>query len=287
MIHLDRTCGHCGDSTTRRGSKRRSRDATPSRTAPGINREIGAATYQAVHVDGTRNVLTAAGRAGVRRLALVSFVRARPGTGSPYHDSKWEAEEIVRSSSLEWTVLKPGMMYGRGDHMLDHLSTALMTFPIYVGIGNRRVRPLAIDDAVRVLEASLADGRLPNKTVALLGPTELSFDEVARRVAHVMGKRHLFLRAPIAFHYLLARISEFVMTCRSSRGRRCGCWRRSSWRRRTRRTSYRRTSHHGSLSTTTRSGRGSRRGRSGSAARTCCGRDGIAPSSDSTAHARA
>ncbi|HYO60675.1 MAG TPA: NAD(P)H-binding protein [Actinomycetota bacterium] len=177
----------------------------------GINREIGPATYQAVHVDGTRNVVAAAERAGVARLALAGFVRARPGSGSPYHESKWIAEEIVRASRLEWTVLKPGMMYGRGDHMLDHLSKALLTFPLYVGVGDRRVRPLAIDDAVRVFEAALVDGRLPRKTVAVLGPTELTFDDVARRVAKVIGKRRLFVRAPIAFHYLLARISEAVM----------------------------------------------------------------------------
>lgn len=178
----------------------------------GINREIGSATYRSVHVDGTRAVVAAAERAGVRRLAIVSFFRARPGTGSPYHDTKWEAEEIVRASPLDWTVLKPGMMYGRGDHMLDHLSKALMTFPVYVGIGNRKVRPLAIDDAVRVLGAALVDGRLPRKTVALLGPTELSFDEAARLVAKAIGKRRLFLRAPIAFHYLLARVSEALMS---------------------------------------------------------------------------
>ncbi|HEX2295437.1 MAG TPA: NAD(P)H-binding protein [Actinomycetota bacterium] len=178
----------------------------------GINREIGDATYRAVHVEGTRNVVAAAERAGVRRLALVSFVRARPGSGSPYHESKWAAEEIVRSSDLDWTVLKPGMMYGRGDHMLDHLSKALMTFPVYVGIGDRRVRPLAVADVVRVLEAALVDGRLSRETIALLGPTELSFDEVARRVARVMGKRRLFLRAPIGFHYVLARVSEALMS---------------------------------------------------------------------------
>lgn len=74
----------------------------------GINREIGPATYQAVHVDGTRNVVQAAESAGVARLTIAGFVRARPGTGSGYHDSKWEAEEIVRRSSLDWTVLKPG-----------------------------------------------------------------------------------------------------------------------------------------------------------------------------------
>ena len=177
----------------------------------GINREIGAATYQAVHVEGTRNVVRAAEGAGVARLAVVSFLRARPASGSPYHDTKWESEEIVRSSTLDWTVLKPGMMYGRGDHMLDHLSKALLTFPIYIGVGNRRVRPLAIDDAIDVLEAAVVDGRLSRKTVPIVGPTELSFDDAARLVAEVIGKKRPFIRAPIAFHYLLARITEATM----------------------------------------------------------------------------
>jgi uncharacterized protein YbjT (DUF2867 family) len=178
----------------------------------GINREIGRATYQAVHVDGTRNVVLAAEQAGIQRLSLVSFVRARPDSGSAYHDSKWAAEEIVGASDLNWTVLKPGMMYGRGDHMLDHLSKALLTFPVYIGVGNRRVRPLAIDDAVRILEAVLLDDRLPRKTVPILGPTELSFDDIARRIAQVIGKKRLFIRAPIAFHYLLALLSETTMS---------------------------------------------------------------------------
>ena len=178
----------------------------------GINREIGRATYQTVHVEGTKNVVRAAELAGVQRLSIVSFVRARPHPRSPYHDSKWVAEEIVRASKLDWTVLKPGMMYGRGDHMLDHLSKALLTFPIYIGVGDRRVRPLAINDAVRILEAALVENHLSRKTVPILGPTELSFDDVARRVAQVIGKKRPFIRAPIAFHYLLALLSEATMT---------------------------------------------------------------------------
>src|SRR6266542_524616 len=82
--------------------------------------------------------------AGVRRLALLSFLRARPDCGSAYHESKRAAEELVRASRLEWTVLKPGMIFGRGDHMLDHLSHALHTFPVFVGLGQGRVRPLAV-----------------------------------------------------------------------------------------------------------------------------------------------
>jgi NADH dehydrogenase len=114
----------------------------------------------------------AAEQAGVRRLALLSFLRARPGCGSAYHESKWAAEELVRASNLEWTVLKPGMMFGRGDHMLDHLSHALHTFPVYIGVGRRQVRPLAVGDIVDVLCAALVQGRLPRRTVALTGPTD-------------------------------------------------------------------------------------------------------------------
>ncbi len=178
----------------------------------GVNREIGAQTYQAVHIDGTANVVRAAKKAGVKRLALVSFLRARPDCGSPYHESKWLAEEIVRGSGLEWTVIKPGVMFGRGDHMLDHLSRGLRTFPIYVGVGPRRIRPLAVEDVVKVLMAALVDGRLDRKTIPLTGPTEVGFDDAARLVANVVGVRRLFIRAPIAFHYALARVAEALMT---------------------------------------------------------------------------
>src|SRR6201988_1353925 len=52
----------------------------------GINRELGAQTYQRVHIEATRNVVEAARQAGVRRIALMSFLRARPSCGSPYHE---------------------------------------------------------------------------------------------------------------------------------------------------------------------------------------------------------
>jgi uncharacterized protein YbjT (DUF2867 family) len=149
----------------------------------GINREIGTQTYEAVHVHGTASVVSAAANAGVARLALVSFLRARPDCGSAYHESRWAAEELVRASNCTWTVLKPGMIFGRGDHMPDHLSHALSTFPVFLGTGHRRVRPLAVGDAVDILVAALVDGRLSRRTVGLAGPTQIDFDDAARLVA--------------------------------------------------------------------------------------------------------
>lgn len=178
----------------------------------GINREIGAQTYARVHVEGTANVIAAAEEAGVRRIAMLSFLRARPDCGLAYHESKWEAEELVRASGLEWTVIKAGMIYGLGYHFLDHLSHALHTFPIYVGIGARRVRPLCIDDLVRVLHGALVEGSLVRKTVPVLGPTEIGFDDAVAEIAAVVGRRPLRFRMPMAFHYMLAVVTEALMT---------------------------------------------------------------------------
>jgi uncharacterized protein YbjT (DUF2867 family) len=179
----------------------------------GINRQLGAQTYQAVHVQGTANVVGAAEQAGVRRLALLSFLRARPGCGSAYHESKWAAEQLVRASDLEWTVLKPGMIYGRGDHMLEHLSRALHTFPVFVRLGAGRVRPLAVGDVVRVLDAALVQGRLVRRTVALVGPTELALHDTVGLVAQVLGRHPPMLRLPTGrFLTLLAWLAERLMT---------------------------------------------------------------------------
>jgi NADH dehydrogenase len=180
----------------------------------GINREIGQQTYQRVHVDGTQHMINAARRAGVNKIILLSFLRARPGCGSAYHESKWAAEEIVRASGLDYTVIKAGMIYGLGDHMLDHLSHLLYTLPLFAPVGLREqpIRPVAVEDVVRIIQAALVEGRLSRQTVAVIGPEAMLFSEAVRRVARVIGKRVYILPMPVLFHYLLAWVSELIMT---------------------------------------------------------------------------
>lgn len=179
----------------------------------GINRELGEQTYARVHVDGTRNVVAAARRAGVEKIVFMSFLRARPECGSAYHESKWAAEEIVRESGLDYTIIKAGVVYGRGDHMLDHLSHAFHTFPIFalVGLKEQTVRPLAIEDLVHVMRAGLIDRRLKRQTVALLGPEEIYLREAVRRVAEVVGKQPLMFPLPLWCHRLMAHVFELTM----------------------------------------------------------------------------
>jgi NADH dehydrogenase len=179
----------------------------------GINREIGSQTYQRIHVEGTRHVVNAAKRAGVQKIVMLSFLRARPHSGSLYHDSKWMAEEIVRSSGLDYTVIKAGMVYGKGDHMLDHISHSLHTLPLFasVGIKEKPIRPLAIEDLLRVLRAALTEGRLSRHTVAVTGPEEMMLSEAVRRVAQVLNRRVFILPAPVFLQYVFAWCFEYIM----------------------------------------------------------------------------
>lgn len=180
----------------------------------GINRELGEQTYEKVHVRGTRNVVDAARAAGVQKVLLLSFLRARPNCGSAYHESKFAAEEIVRESGLDYTILKAGVIYGRGDHMLDHISHALYTFPIflYVGFRAQPVRPLAVEDLVEIMVASVVDRSLSRKTVPVTGPEEMTLAQAVRRIMNVIGRHPISFPAPLWVHYAMAWFFEKTMT---------------------------------------------------------------------------
>jgi NADH dehydrogenase len=180
----------------------------------GINREIGTQTYERVHIRGTAAVVAAAKTACVPRIVMLSFLRARPDGPTAYHRSKWAAEELVRASGLPHTILKSGVIFGRGDHMLDHLSHALHTFPVFglVGLRERPVRPVAVDDVARLLgSAAVGDERLRDRTIAVLGPNEMPLGGAVRRVAGVLGRRPTFVRLPIPAHLALAHLFEATM----------------------------------------------------------------------------
>lgn len=178
----------------------------------GINRELGAQGFERVHVRGTAAVVEAARRAGVGRLVLLSFLRARPDCGSAYHESKWAAEELVRGSGLEYTVLKAGMIYGRGDHLVDHISRSVQTIPLFgtVGFRERPIRPVPVAELVDVLEAALR-GELPNTTVSVVGAERLLLSEAVRRVAHAVDRRVLILPMPLESIRGLAQLTEWTM----------------------------------------------------------------------------
>jgi NADH dehydrogenase len=182
----------------------------------GTSAADGVQTLRQLHVDGTRSAVTAAERAGVKKFVLVSYLNVRPDTPSEYHRTKWEGEEIVRKSNLNYTILKAGLVYGQGDHLLNNLGNLLRKLSVFatVGIKEKTVRLIAVEDLVAVIRASLVDEkRFPRQTVAVIGPEEFPFSTAARRISNAMGKPFLIvLPFPVLFQRILAWFSERFMS---------------------------------------------------------------------------
>jgi len=172
-------------------------------------------TFQKLHVEGTRSAVNAAERAGVKKFVLVSYLTVRPNVNSEYHTTKWQGEEIVRASKLNFTILKAGLIYGQGDHLLNNLSNLFRKMPVFATVGmiEKTVRLIAVEDLVSVIRACLVDvNRLSRQTVAVLGPEEFPFSTAARRISKAMGKPFLIvLPFPVIFQRMLAWFSERFM----------------------------------------------------------------------------
>jgi NADH dehydrogenase len=180
----------------------------------GTSVENAQQTFHRLHVEGTRSAVTAAERGRVKKFVLVSYLSVRPNVKSEYHTTKWQGEEIVRSSKLNFTILKAGLVYGQGDHLINNLSNLFRKMPIFaaVGIKEKSVRLVAVEDLVEVIRASLDEVRFARQTVAVLGPEEFPFSQAARRIAKAMGKSSLIvLPFPVFFHRVLAFVSERFM----------------------------------------------------------------------------
>ena len=69
-------------------------------------------SFERMHVQSTRAILDACGRAGVKRYLHMSALTVGPEGRSAYQKTKWEAEQVVRRSDLDWTVFRPGIIHG-------------------------------------------------------------------------------------------------------------------------------------------------------------------------------
>jgi len=180
----------------------------------GTSVEDSEQTFYRLHVEGTRSAVTASERARVKKFVLVSYLNVRPNVKSEYHTTKWQGEEIVRASKLNFTILKAGLVYGPGDHLLNNLSNLFRKLPVFaaVGLKEKTVRLVAVEDLVDVIRAALDEDRFARQTVAVLGPEEFPFSQAAQRIAQAMGKPSLIvLPLPVFVHRLLAFFSERFM----------------------------------------------------------------------------
>ncbi len=164
----------------------------------GIIAERGHASFEAIHVNGTRNVVEAAAKTDVERLVHMSALGTRPQATCRYHQTKWQAEQLVRgggeaeNSPYQWTILRPSVIFGEGDGF------------------TAAVRPIFIDDLVASIAWCLAHDEALGETYELGGPEHLTFDRVVDIVARHLGVQKRKLHVPMALMFLLSCAHEVL-----------------------------------------------------------------------------
>jgi uncharacterized protein YbjT (DUF2867 family) len=179
----------------------------------GIIQETPGATFRTVHVDGTRNVLDAAKKAGMRHIFYQSALGSRPGAKSMYHKTKWEAEELVRASTVPYTILRPSLIYGPGDQFTMRLSEMIKRSPVLpvIGPGQSRVQPLYIDDAVSCIVKAVTGDSFLNEMYEIGGPDQLTYEEVTVAIADALGLYRPTLHLPLFLVRNATRLLESVL----------------------------------------------------------------------------
>jgi uncharacterized protein YbjT (DUF2867 family) len=156
-------------------------------------------------------LLAAAREAGVRRVVQVSVVNAAANAETPYVRAKAALEAIVRSSGLEWVIVRPTLTYGPGDILINNLAWALRRLPVYglPGLGRYTVQPVHVEDVARIcLEAGVGDG---GRTLDAAGPETLEYRALVDLVRSAIGSRSIVVPMPHVVVLAVARTLGMVV----------------------------------------------------------------------------
>ncbi len=178
----------------------------------GIISEVGENTFENVHTIGTKNIVNAARQAGVRRFIHMSALGTRPNAAARYHQTKWAAEEFVRSSGLDWTIFRPSIIYGPGDQFVNRFARMARWSPVLpvIGDGQSKFQPIAVADVATCFVKALNEARSIGQTYDLCGRDVLTFEAVLDTIMEVTGQKRLKLHTPNGLARSQATILEFV-----------------------------------------------------------------------------
>ncbi len=162
-------------------------------------------------VENTRTLFEAARRAGVGRIVHFSVTNPSPESALPYFRGKAKVEDMLKGLGVPYAIIRPTLVFGEGDLLLNNMAWALRRFPVFpvCGNGDYQVQPVYVEDvAAQAVEA----GSQSESSVAdAAGPDTFSFEDLLRLLASSMGVRRWFLHTPPSVGLALTRLVGLLM----------------------------------------------------------------------------
>ena len=180
----------------------------------GIIVEKGSNNFERVHHLGTRNVVEAAKRTGVKRFVQMSALGARADGVASYQTTKWKGEEEIRQSEIPFCILRPSLIFGEGDGFVTQMMATMRSAPFFrpvPGDGTPKFRPIAVDDVTTCFARALTPEVAINQTVDLGGADELTLNEVLAEIARCAGVRKPAVHIPMPLMVAGAALAQKLL----------------------------------------------------------------------------
>ncbi len=166
-------------------------------------------TFNRVDYGGTVALIAAAKEAGIANFIYISGAAADERSPNPAFRAKGRAERALRDAGLVFTILRPSLVYGPEDRVVNGLASALRMMPIMVvpGSGRQRLRPLLVDDLAACVALAIR-GRGHNGIFEIGGPDEMTFDDLVLLLMDVTGRRRPILHIPERMLLMAGAVAE-------------------------------------------------------------------------------
>ena len=155
-------------------------------------------TFEEIDLKGTRHQVDAAKSAGVKRFVYVSGVGASKTAERHWFRYKWEAEQYLQKSGLEWAVLRPTWVFGPEDVSLNRFLgfAKMLPFIPMFGDGKQDMQPVFIDDVARAAADIALKPEAANTLFEIGGPVVMSMNDVVKTALEVKDKKRALLHQP-------------------------------------------------------------------------------------------
>jgi NADH dehydrogenase len=162
-------------------------------------------------VQNSQMLIRAAEEAGVRRLVHISITNPSEDSPLPYFRGKALVERAIRNSSLSYGIIRPTVLFGEGDILLNNIAYFLRRFPIFIvpGKGDYRLQPVYVDDVAAL--AVEAGERMDNFALDAVGPEVFTFAELVRLIRDAVGSKAKIVHAPPSLTMLSIRVLNYFV----------------------------------------------------------------------------
>ncbi|MGO9604826.1 MAG: SDR family NAD(P)-dependent oxidoreductase [Candidatus Binataceae bacterium] len=166
-------------------------------------------TFERIDLGATLALLEAAKKSGVAQFIYISGAAADENSAHPGFRAKGKAERAIRESGVTYTVLRPSLVYGPEDSVVNGLAKALRFAPVFgvPGTGRQKVQPVFVEDVAACVALAIA-GRGRNGIYEIGGPDLMAFDDLMRLIMEITGRPRPIFHIPEAMMRAAGAIAE-------------------------------------------------------------------------------